>query len=60
MFPGDEQLLQCDATEEIPEEWLVDCSQDNVPGCSPAEMYVFIPEVQLVPDLIAFQLTAIC
>lgn len=37
-FSSDEHLLHCDATEEIPEEWLVDCSQDSVPGCPPAEM----------------------
>jgi hypothetical protein len=60
VIPGDEHLLLTDATEELPEEWLVDCSQDSVPGCPPAEMYAFVPVVHLVPDLIAFQLTAIC
>uniref|UniRef100_A0ACD5XJI7 Uncharacterized protein n=1 Tax=Avena sativa TaxID=4498 RepID=A0ACD5XJI7_AVESA len=36
-FSGDEHLLLTDGTEEqIPEEWLVDCSQDSVPSCPPA------------------------
>ncbi|KAM0863028.1 hypothetical protein ACQ4PT_044874 [Festuca glaucescens] len=47
-FSSDEHLLLTDGTEELPEEWLVDCSQDSVPGCPPAEMYVFTPEVQLI------------
>lgn len=37
-FSSDEHLLLADGTEELPEEWLVDCSQDSVPGCPPAEM----------------------
>ncbi|CAM0884347.1 unnamed protein product [Alopecurus aequalis] len=37
-FSSDEHLLQCDGTEEMPEEWLVDCSQDSVPGCPPPEV----------------------
>ncbi|KAE8800494.1 protein XRI1 [Hordeum vulgare] len=28
-FSSDEHLLHCDGTEELPEEWLVDCSQDS-------------------------------
>jgi hypothetical protein len=60
VISGDEHLLLADGTEELPEEWLVDCSQDSVPSCPPAEMYVLFPEVHLVPNLIAFQLTAIC
>jgi hypothetical protein len=41
VFPGEKCLLNLDGTDELPEEWLVDCSQDSEPRCPPEEMYVF-------------------
>uniref|UniRef100_A0A0D9V9J7 Protein XRI1 n=1 Tax=Leersia perrieri TaxID=77586 RepID=A0A0D9V9J7_9ORYZ len=38
-FSGGQCLLNCDGTEELPEEWLVDCSQqDRETICPPEEM----------------------
>uniref|UniRef100_A0A0A9CGN5 Protein XRI1 n=1 Tax=Arundo donax TaxID=35708 RepID=A0A0A9CGN5_ARUDO len=37
-FSGDKCLLNTDGTDELPEEWLVNCSQDGEPHCPPEEM----------------------
>nr|XP_015622573.1 protein XRI1 isoform X1 [Oryza sativa Japonica Group] len=43
MTPGDQCLLNCDGTEELPEEWLVDCSpQESEPQCPPEDMSVHL------------------
>ncbi|XP_015690489.1 protein XRI1-like isoform X3 [Oryza brachyantha] len=36
-FSGHQCLLNCDGTEELPEEWLVDCSQQDNESCCPPE-----------------------
>ncbi|KAL6613927.1 hypothetical protein ACP70R_036197 [Stipagrostis hirtigluma subsp. patula] len=36
--PGDRCLLNADGIEELPEDWLVNCSQDSEPHCPPEEM----------------------
>jgi hypothetical protein len=42
-FSGDQCLLNCDGTEELPEEWLVDCSpQESEPQCPPEDMSVHL------------------
>jgi hypothetical protein len=38
VFPAEKCLLNSDGTDELPEEWLVDCSQDREPCCPPDEM----------------------
>jgi hypothetical protein len=45
VFPGEKCLLNSDGTDELPEEWLVDCLQDREPCCPPEEMYVFRSEL---------------
>lgn len=48
---GTECLLNTDATDELPEEWLVNCSEDIEP-CLPAEeMYVFHSNIHKCLDL---------
>ncbi|XP_044359123.1 protein XRI1 isoform X1 [Triticum aestivum] len=37
-FSSDEHLLQCDGTQELPEQWLVDCSQDSENRSPPEEV----------------------
>lgn len=37
-FSGTNCLLNSDGTDELPEEWLVDCSQDTEPGFPAEEM----------------------
>jgi len=49
--PGTNSLLKSDGTDELPEEWLVNCSQDIEP-CLPAEeMYVFHSNIHKRLDL---------
>ncbi|KQK11214.1 protein XRI1 [Brachypodium distachyon] len=36
-FSSDEVLLNCEGTDELPEQWLVDFSQDSDPRCLPEE-----------------------
>jgi hypothetical protein len=37
--PGANCLLNSDGTDELPEEWLVNCSQDSEPRLPAEEMY---------------------
>ncbi|KAK3166330.1 hypothetical protein QOZ80_1AG0044440 [Eleusine coracana subsp. coracana] len=37
-FSGEKCSLNSDGIDELPEEWLVDCSQDSEPRCPPEEM----------------------
>ncbi|XP_062207891.1 protein XRI1-like isoform X3 [Phragmites australis] len=37
-FSGVECLLNSDGTDELPEDWLVNCTQDSVAHCPPEEM----------------------
>ncbi|KAL6839969.1 hypothetical protein ACP4OV_029779 [Aristida adscensionis] len=36
--PGEQCLLNSDGIDELPEDWLVNCSQDSEPHCPPEEM----------------------
>jgi hypothetical protein len=50
-FSGTYCLLTSDGIDELPEQWLVDCSQDIEP-CLPAEeMYVFHSNIHNHLDL---------
>lgn len=40
LTPGANCLLNSDGTDELPEDWLVDCSQDSEPRLPAEEMYV--------------------
>lgn len=48
---GTNCLLNSDGTDELPEEWLVNCSQDTEPGFLAEEMYVFHSNVHKHLDL---------
>jgi hypothetical protein len=56
---GTDCLLNSDGIDELPEEWLVDCSQDIEP-CLPAEeMYVFHSNIHKRLDFLVVEFTVI-